>query len=159
VLVSVIPVTGCNPHQYDPVPGVTGVKAADIAGTWHGWNRMGVTFQPDGKALVVRLDGQEFDFYEGWRMTGTGTWELTGAEVGWGDGQHVSLEVTHRDSWEEREEEEEFPVYPGDLRPAPDTYTWVLEMERNEKGLRLYFFFGDPDSRSTYYLEKTPVPR
>ncbi|MET9659328.1 hypothetical protein [Streptomyces sp. NPDC006510] len=37
---------------------------------------------------------------------------------------------------------------------APDSYTWILELERREEGLALYFFFSDPDNRNTYVLEK-----
>ncbi|MEU9318028.1 hypothetical protein [Streptomyces sp. NPDC048295] len=41
---------------------------------------------------------------------------------------------------------------------APGSYAWTLELERRGKGLVLYFFFGDPDSRNTYYLEKARQP-
>ncbi|MGW1651229.1 hypothetical protein [Streptomyces atratus] len=44
---------------------------------------------------------------------------------------------------------------PTDLRePAPDAYTWTLELKRGDKGLALYFFFSDPNNRNTYYREK-----
>ncbi|MET7632804.1 hypothetical protein OG830_37845 [Streptomyces sp. NBC_00121] len=34
-------------------------------------------------------------------------------------------------------------------------YTWTLELRRdNREELELYFFFGDPDSRSTYVLTR-----
>ncbi|MCX5343353.1 hypothetical protein [Streptomyces atratus] len=111
----------------------------------------------DGTAVVKLLDGQEFDFDDQWRMSGTGTWELTDRDIGWGDGQHVSLSVTRRtaSAWRGVKGAEEEAVGSADLRePAPDTYTWTLELERGDKGLALYFFFSDPDSRSTYYLEK-----
>ncbi|MGK5449628.1 hypothetical protein [Streptomyces radiopugnans] len=146
---------GCNPRQYDSVPAVTGVAERDVAGVWRGVNRTEVTFQPDGKAAVTRLDGREFDFDEGWRLAGTGTWELAGPDdpVGWGEGQHVVLDVPARSDWEAREEAD-FPVSPDSREPAPQSYTWVFELERTDRGLRLYFFFGDPDSRSRYYLER-----
>ncbi|MGJ3560089.1 hypothetical protein ACR6C2_21785 [Streptomyces sp. INA 01156] len=42
-----------------------------------------------------------------------------------------------------------------DRSEAPKTYTWTFELERDDReALRLYFFFGDPDSRSTYILER-----
>ncbi|MGW5213880.1 hypothetical protein ACWEQO_22420 [Streptomyces sp. NPDC004051] len=44
---------------------------------------------------------------------------------------------------------------PVDRSEAPKTYTWTFELERDDReALRLYFFFGDPDSRSTYILER-----
>ncbi|WP_392749301.1 hypothetical protein [Streptomyces sp. LN590] len=39
--------------------------------------------------------------------------------------------------------------------PAPEFYTWTFELRRdNREELELYFFFGDPDSRSTYVLTR-----
>ncbi|GAA3789320.1 hypothetical protein GCM10023083_26320 [Streptomyces phyllanthi] len=37
--------------------------------------------------------------------------------------------------------------------PAPERYTWTLELDRHEKGLVMFFLYGDPDSRSAYVLE------
>ena len=31
----------------------------------------------DGTALLEKLDGQDFDLEDGWRLSGTGTWQLT----------------------------------------------------------------------------------
>ncbi|MFE0511023.1 hypothetical protein [Streptomyces sp. NPDC058964] len=43
----------------------------------------------------------------------------------------------------------------ADSPPAPRTYTWTFELRRDDrKALELYFFFGDPDSRSTYVLQR-----
>jgi hypothetical protein len=153
----VVLVSGCNPRQYGSVPAVTGVAEGDVIGVWRGVNRTEVTLQPDGRAAVPRLDGREFDFDAGWRLAGRGTWELTGPEdlVGWGEGQHVVLDTPARSDWEAREEAD-FPVSPDSREPAPHSYTWVFELERTDRdrGLRLYFFLGDPDSRSRYYLER-----
>ncbi|MFI5770097.1 hypothetical protein ACIA74_16370 [Streptomyces sp. NPDC051658] len=112
----------------------------------------------DGSATVKQLDGQDFDFDRQWRMSGTGTWELTDRPMGWSDGQHVSLSVTRRTSsaWREPADAADEAAVDGDFRePAPDSYTWTLELERRKKGLALYFFYSDPDNRNTYYLEKT----
>lgn len=44
---------------------------------------------------------------------------------------------------------------PVERAPAPVAYTWTFELRRdNKEELELYFFFGDPDSRSTYVLTR-----
>jgi hypothetical protein len=64
------------------------------------------------------------------------------------------LDLPTRSDWEAREEAD-FPVSPDSQEPAPHSYTWVFELERTDQGIRLYFFFGDPDSCSQHYLERT----
>ncbi|MFI9627258.1 hypothetical protein [Streptomyces sp. NPDC052042] len=131
------------------------MKHAEIVGTWLGWDGTEVALEADGTAIVTRLDGQEYDFDEGWRMSGTGIWQQTDARVGWGEGQHVIVTVTRQTSWEERRDPKPgHEILPGDRESAPGTYKWTLEMERGAKGLRLFFLFRDPDSRSYYYLER-----
>lgn len=157
VLLALLSLFGCVPGQYADVPAVTEVSAAEIVGTWQCVDGTEVTMRADRTAVVKRLDGQEFDFDEQWRMSGTGTWELTDRPMGWSDGQHVSLSVTRRTSsaWREAADAADETVVGGDSRePAPDSYKWTLELERREEGLALYFFFSDPDSRNTYVLEK-----
>lgn len=153
-----LPLFGCGPGQYADAPAVTGVSAAEIVGTWRCVDGTEVTMRADGSAVVKQLDGQEFDFDDQWRMSGTGTWELTDRPMGWSDGQHVSLRVTRRTSSAWRKPADAVAgeaVVGGESRaPAPGSYTWTLELERRKKGLALYFFFSDPDSRNTYYLEK-----
>ncbi|WP_255951953.1 hypothetical protein [Streptomyces odontomachi] len=152
---SMLALQGCNPHQYDSVPSVSNAKRSEIVGVWRCVEGTEVVLNVDGSAAVAHLDGQEFDFDDGWRMSGIGTWRLTDAKSGWGNGQHISVRVTQRMSWEERHDTEPGGRVPADARrPAPKTYTWTLEMQRGAKGLRLFFLFGDPDSRSYYYLEK-----
>ncbi|MFB7782461.1 hypothetical protein ACFC1D_07090 [Streptomyces vinaceus] len=87
----------------------------------------------DGTATVSLLNGQERDYYHGWRLSGTGTWKLIGREpAGWNYGQHVRLRL-------------------------PDLYKWTFELRRDDRQtLELYFFYGDPDARSAYVLEKDP---
>ncbi|MDV9195274.1 hypothetical protein [Streptomyces sp. Wh19] len=67
------------------------------------------------------------------------------------------MSVTRRTSsaWREPADAADEAAVDGDFRePAPDSYTWTLELERRKKGLALYFFYSDPDNRNTYYLEK-----
>ncbi|MCX4825046.1 hypothetical protein OG883_35345 [Streptomyces sp. NBC_01142] len=112
-----------------------------------------MTLQADGTAVVAHLDGEDFDFDRGWRMSGTGTWQLINGD----SGQLVSLSVTERTSWEERHDTEQDLRAPEAVeQPAPETYAWSLRMERGDKGLRLFFLFGDPDIRSYHYLDKSP---
>ncbi|MGV9276877.1 hypothetical protein [Streptomyces griseosporeus] len=145
----VLPLTACNPHQYDEVPAVHDARPTELPGTWLGYDHTTVTLTPDGKATISLLDGQEFDFDEGWRVSGTGTWKLTTHRTGWNDGQHVKLTLTTRTESTTR------PEPTPRTSPAPSTYTWTFELRRTEKkALQLYFFFGDPDSRSTYVLER-----
>ncbi|MFF4351169.1 hypothetical protein [Streptomyces sp. NPDC001530] len=145
--------TGCNPHMYDSVQGVSDVRPTEVVGTWHCVDGTRITLKPDGKAVITLLDGQEFDFYDRWRLSGTGTWQLTDADAGWSDGQHVRLSLADRTAVEERHDPKDAPTDSGN--PAPERYTWTLETDRDKKGrLALFFLFGDPDSRSLYMLEK-----
>ncbi|MGW2782687.1 hypothetical protein ACWC3X_15795 [Streptomyces populi] len=148
---------GCNPHMYDEVPAVRDAKRAEIVGAWRCLDATEVTLRADGTAVIRLLDGQEFDFDDGWRASGTGTWELTDERAGWNDGQHVRLTLTSRTASATRAPGPGERLGPSAERaPAPDTYTWTFELQRNDKKrLLLYFFFGDPDSRSAYVLERT----
>lgn len=158
----VLALAGCMPGQYADTPAVTGVSAAEIVGTWRCIDGTEVAMRADGSAVVKQLDGQEFDFDDQWRMSGAGTWELTDRPMGWSDGQHVSLRVTRRTSSTWRKPADAAAGEAGggseSRAPAPGSYTWTLELERRKKGLTLYFFFSDPDSRNTYYLEKARQP-
>ncbi|MFD7706763.1 hypothetical protein ACFV6E_10465 [Streptomyces sp. NPDC059785] len=146
--------------MYDDVPALHDAKRTEVPGTWVGYDRTNVVLQPNGKADVDLLDGQEWDFDDGWRLSGTGTWELTDRRTGWNEGQHVRLTLTSRTAVTARTPLPDEPPQsldaPSAIRAeAPRTYTWTFELERDdEDALRLYFFFGDPDSRSTYVLER-----
>ncbi|MFG2117982.1 hypothetical protein [Streptomyces sp. NPDC048710] len=142
--------------MYDDVPALHDVKRAEVAGSWTGYDRTNIAFRPDGKADIRLLDGQEWDFDDRWRLTGAGTWKLTDQRTGWNDGQHVLLTLTARTAVATRAPEPDDPPAPTTDRPQPPkTYTWTFELRRNdEKALELYFFFGDPDSRSTYILQR-----
>ncbi|MEV5551847.1 hypothetical protein AB0L35_37925 [Streptomyces sp. NPDC052309] len=147
---------GCGPHLHDDVPALQDAKREEVLGSWIGYDRTNVVFRPDGKADIRLLDGQEWDFDDRWRLAGRGTWKLTGRRAGWNDGQHVQLTLTSRTEAAARAPEPDEPVAPSAGRPqAPKSYTWTFELQRDDKeALRLYFFSGDPDSRSTYVLEK-----
>ena len=147
---------GCNPHLYDDVPAVHDAKRAEIVGSWRCVDHTEVTLRPDGKAVVRLLDGQEFDFDDRWRLSGTGSWELTDERTGWNDGQHVRLALTSRTAAATRPpDRDERPGPSAGREPPPTTYTWTFELQRGDrKQLLLYFFFGDPDSRSAYVLER-----
>ncbi|WNO76802.1 hypothetical protein [Streptomyces sp. AM8-1-1] len=156
VIACLLVLVGCNPHMYDEVPAVHDAKRAEIVGSWLGFDRTEVTLQSDGKAVISLLDGQEFDFDDRWRLSGTGEWELTDERTGWNDGQHVQLTLTSRMSSTTRTPDPAERLDPSPERgPAPETYRWTFELQRDDKKqLMLYFFFGDPDSRSTYVLER-----
>lgn len=147
---------GCNPHMYDEVPALRDAKRTDIAGSWLCVDHTEVTLRPDGKAVIHLLDGQEFDFDDRWRLSGTGTWELTDEHMGWNDGQHVRVALTSRTASATRAPDPAEPFGESAERdPAPEFYTWTFELRReNREELELYFFFGDPDSRSTYVLTR-----
>ncbi|MCF3130796.1 hypothetical protein [Streptomyces olivochromogenes] len=148
--------TGCNPHMYDDVPALHDAKPPEVAGSWLGYDRTHVVLRPDGKADIRLLDGLEWDFDDRWRLSGTGTWELTDKRTGWNDGQHVRLKLTSRTAVATRAPEPDDPPAPtGDSPRIPKTYTWTFELRRDDKkDLELYFFFHDPDSRSTYILQR-----
>lgn len=143
-----------NPHMYDDVPALYDAKPAEITGSWDGYDRTNVVFHPGGRADIRLLDGQEWDFDDRWRLSGTGTWNLTDKRMGWNDGQHVRLTLTTRTAVASRAPEpDELPLAPTDHPQVPKTYTWTFELRRDDsKALELYFFFHDPDSRSTYLL-------
>ncbi|MFF8537367.1 hypothetical protein ACF07B_36280 [Streptomyces sp. NPDC015532] len=155
LLAGLLVLVGCSPRMYDEVPAVRDAKRAEIVDSWRSADSTEVTLRADGTAVIRLLDGQEFDFDDSWRVSGTGRWKLTDERTGWNDGQHVRLTLTSRTASATR------TPGPGELEPsagpepAPETYTWTFELQRNDKKrLLLYFFFGDPDSRSAYVLER-----
>ncbi|MEU2491623.1 hypothetical protein [Streptomyces sp. NPDC007883] len=156
LIVCLFVLAGCSPHMYDEVSAVRDAKRAEIVGSWVCTDRTEVTLLSDGKAVISLLDGQEFDFDDRWRLSGTGEWELTNERAGWNDGQHVQLVLTARTSSATRTPDPAERLDPStEHEPAPETYTWTFELQRDDKKqLTLYFFFGDPDSRSTYILER-----
>ncbi|MEU0848176.1 hypothetical protein ABZ387_09415 [Streptomyces flaveolus] len=152
----VLALAGCNPHMYDDVPAPRDVRRAEVVGSWDGYERTNVVLRADGTADIRLLDGQEFDFDDRWRVSGTGRWVLTDEPAGWNDGPHVRLTLASRTATATRRPAPDEPPGPVDAAgAAPPAYTWTFELRRDgSDALELYFFFGDPDSRSTYVLQR-----
>ncbi|MEV7793165.1 hypothetical protein AB0O68_14390 [Streptomyces sp. NPDC087512] len=147
LLALLLALTACGPHTYDDVPALSDVRRSEVPGSWHCVDGTTVVLHPDGKADIRFLDGQEWDFDDGWRLSGTGRWDLTDERTGWNGGRHVRLTLTPRTATTARTSQ---------AGPASLPYTWTFELRRDAEGaLELYFFFGDPDSRSTYVLQRT----
>ncbi|MFF1920196.1 hypothetical protein ACFVW8_06415 [Streptomyces sp. NPDC058221] len=153
----------------DPPPAPVKVTAADLYGTWTGWKGSSLTFQPESRAVVENLDGQEFEFDDAWRMSGPGSWRLLkpGAYRGGntvGNGSVIQIKASpgggagKKDpAAESPEAEKEFT--PDDVasrtEPPPEKAVWDIGVTRSKKGkLRLFFLTSDPDVRDTYYLTK-----
>ncbi len=157
----------------EPPPRPVKVTAQDVYGTWRGWEGSSLTLRPHAKASTVKLDGQEFDFDDAWRMTGRGTWRLQkpgtyrgGNTVG--NGSVIHLEVSTADGPEGSPTAagttSPTPVAPGTpdatvaatrTEPPPTRSTWDLGVTKGKKGeLLLFFLTSDPDVRDTYYLTK-----
>jgi hypothetical protein len=150
VTIALTVTTGCGPYQYYGGTGVHDVTEAEVAGSWVNIEDTRVTLRRDGTAVVRRLDGHDFDFDDGWRLSGTGTWELTDDT----EGQEVHLALTTRSGVETRADAE--AADDGSVRlDPPETYAWDLyvDRDRHEK-VRLFFFYGDPDAGNSYVLSR-----
>ncbi|WP_367826666.1 hypothetical protein [Streptomyces sp. LMG1-1-1.1] len=144
--------TAClaGPAQYYAGTDVHDATAAEVAGAWESTEGTAMTLRPDGTATVTRLDGEDFDFDQGWRLSGQGTWSLTDDR----DGQEVRLELTARTKVDHRADAT-MPLPDG--TDAPTTYTWRFYVDRDERRKPvLFFFFGDPDSGSSYVMTREP---
>ncbi|MFG2576857.1 hypothetical protein [Streptomyces sp. NPDC048481] len=139
--------TACGPYQYYDGTGLHDATPAEVAGVWENIEGTRVVFREDGTALLEKLDGQEFDFDDGWRLSGAGTWKLTDAY----GGQRVRLALTARTRVERR------VPSPADEDPAPEapsTYTWRFFVDRDRHDeVALFFFYGDPDSGNAYAMK------
>jgi hypothetical protein len=142
-------VTACaGPYQYYEGTGLHDATTAEVAGAWESVEGTRVELREDGTALLQRLDGQDFDFEDGWRLSGTGTWRLTDDD----NGQDVRLALTARTRAERRS-----PVTATDaaVPEPPSTYVWHFFVRRDEDGeLELFFFYGDPDIGNTYVMKR-----
>ena len=124
VCAATLTLSSCVDSRTDPPPPPVKVTAAEIAGTWHGWQGSSLTLGAGAKAAAVRLDGQEFDFDDGWRMTGTGTWTLLkpGAYRGGnfvGNGSVIHLEITPTKPPEAPATPTSSPSTPSPSTPSP----------------------------------------
>ncbi|MGW6392387.1 hypothetical protein ACWFR1_18200 [Streptomyces sp. NPDC055103] len=144
--------TGClaGPAQYYEGTDVHDATAAEVAGVWESTEGTSMTLRPDGTATVTRLDGADFDFDEGWRLSGKGTWSLADDP----DGQDVRLKLTQRTKVDRRADATMPPPDGGD---PPTAYTWRFFVDRDERReLVLFFFYGDPDGGSSYVMTREP---
>ncbi|KAF3469416.1 hypothetical protein GL259_01235 [Streptomyces sp. Tu 3180] len=140
--------TACGPCHYYGGTGLRDATPAEVAGGWENVEGVRVAFREDGTALLERLDGQDFDFEDGWRLSGTGTWQLTDAD----GGQKVRLALTARTQVESR-----FPLTANDpLAPEPPTtYSRYFYVDRDQHDeLKLFFFYGDPDVGNAYVMTR-----
>ncbi|WP_053849422.1 hypothetical protein [Streptomyces sp. NRRL B-24085] len=139
---------GCaGPYQYYGGTGIHDATTAEVAGGWENIEGTRVMLQQDGTALLEKLDGQDFDFEDGWRLSGTGTWQLTDEE----DGQVVRLALTARTRVESRS-----PTTADTSAPEPpSTYVWSFYVDRDQHDeVKLFFFYGDPDAGNTYAMTR-----
>ncbi|GAA3996755.1 hypothetical protein OG252_35625 [Streptomyces sp. NBC_01352] len=173
VSAATLALSSCVDSRMEPPPPSVKVTAQDVYGTWRGWEGSSLTLRPEAEASTVKLDGQEFDFDDAWRMTGTGTWRLQrpgtyrgGNTVG--DGSVIHLEVNTADGAEGSRTSagttSQAPLASGTpnarvaasrTEPPPARSTWDLGVTKGKQGeLLLFFLTSDPDVRDTYYLTK-----
>ncbi|MEV8550846.1 hypothetical protein AB0L04_13590 [Streptomyces glaucescens] len=141
--------TACaGPYQYYEGTGVHDATAAEIAGGWENVEETRVVLRKDGTAIVEKLDGQDFDFEDGWRFSGTGTWQLVDDDAG----QVVRLALTTRTRVERRFPA---PVAEPSAPEPPSAYSWSFYVDRDHHdGLVLFFMYGDPDIGNTYVMSR-----
>jgi hypothetical protein len=140
--------SGCSATAYYSGTGVHDATVAEIAGAWECREGTRVILRRDGTAVVRRLDGEDFDFDDGWRLSGTGTWRLTDGD----DGQEIDLTLTRRTGIDRRADHGEDE---GTSVAPPATYTWDLYVDRGQdERLRLFFFYSDPDAGNRYVLSR-----
>ncbi|MFF8415043.1 hypothetical protein [Streptomyces omiyaensis] len=151
VLIVVVAVlTACaGPYQYYEGTGLHDATTAEVAGGWENVEGTRVVLRKDGTALLENLDGQDFDFEDGWRLSGTGTWQLTDDD---GGGQAVRLTLTTRTRVEKRSSA---PVADPSAPEPPSTYSWSFYMDRDpHDGPVLFFMYGDPDIGNMYVMTR-----
>ncbi|GAA2092411.1 hypothetical protein GCM10009759_18110 [Kitasatospora saccharophila] len=147
-----------GPHQYAEGTGTHGVTTAEAAGDWVGADGTRLAPQEDGTARIEHLDGKDYDFDEGWRLSGTGSWELDDRK----SGQQLVLDLTARTSTDTRPAPTASPrvTLPSPARPGPTgaPYRWRFELDHDEQQrLVLFFSFGDPDAGNMNVLQR-PTP-
>lgn len=140
---------GCaNPYQYYGGTGIHDTTVGEVAGGWENVEETRVELREDGTALLEKLDGQDFDFDDSWRLSGTGTWQLTDDD----GGQVLRLALTARTRVESRS-----PATATDTSTPtpPSTYAWSFYVDRDKHDeVRLFFFYGDPDAGNRYVMTR-----
>ncbi|WP_109000023.1 hypothetical protein [Streptomyces rishiriensis] len=151
LMVVLAALTACaGPYQYYEGTGVHDATTTEVAGGWENVEGTRVVLRKDRTALFEKLDGQDFDFEDGWRLSGTGTWQLTDG----GGGQVVRLALTARTRVESRSPATATGTSPPE---PPPTYAWSFYVDRDQHDeLKLFFFYGDPDIGNTYVMTREP---
>lgn len=141
--------TACaGPYQYYGGTGLHDATTAEVAGGWENVEGTRVVLREDGTALLEKLDGQDFDFEDGWRLSGTGTWQLTDDD----GGQVVRLALTARTRVDGRSS---VTATDASTPEPPSTYVWSFYVDRDQHDkLKLFFFYGDPDIGNTYMMAR-----
>ncbi|MEV8453180.1 hypothetical protein AB0467_11920 [Streptomyces sp. NPDC052095] len=164
VLATAVPATACaGPYQYYDGTGLHDATSAELTGDWKCVEGTRVALRKDGTAVLEKLDGQDFDFDDGWRLSGRGTWRLADSS----GGQTVRLRLTDRTRVDRRSPETSTDTPdptasnatasdPGTSGPeAPSTYSWSFYVDRDKHDAPvLFFFYGDPDIGNTYVMER-----
>ncbi|MFJ9055781.1 hypothetical protein [Streptomyces sp. NPDC102409] len=158
-LVLVMATSGCGRLFLAFLPTVDDASSGELRGDWRGPDGAQVLLEPDGRAEVQDLGGENWDFDEGWRLSGTGTWKLIKGDKGTIGGapavQVVITQVTDR-TQRTSDDPDERTVSPQE--PLSE-YTWEFGMERTDEGLQPYYLAGDPDVATLYQLERVAEER
>ncbi|MFF2778854.1 hypothetical protein ACFVU3_28595 [Streptomyces sp. NPDC058052] len=149
LMVMLTVLTACaGPYQYYEGTGLHDATTTELAGGWENVEATRVVLREDGTALLEKLDGQDFDFEDGWRLSGAGTWQLTDDD----GGQVVRLALTARSRVERRFPA---PVANPSAQEPPSTYSWLFSVDRDwHDGLVLFFMYGDPDIGNMYVMTR-----
>ncbi|MGW1410870.1 hypothetical protein [Streptomyces sp. NBC_01224] len=156
VMILVMVASGCGALFYPSLPTVHNVSARELAGDWSGPDGAEVALERDGRAVVRNLGGEDWDFDEGWGLSGTGTWQLIKGASGEtiGGAPAVQISITNVTGQIQRP-----PRDIDEWTTTPHTpigrYTWKFGMERTKKGLQPYYLAGDPDAPNLYHLKRT----
>ncbi|MFJ5678190.1 hypothetical protein [Streptomyces sp. NPDC093097] len=149
LIVVLAALTACaGPYQYYEGTGIHDTTAAEVAGGWENVEGTRVVLRKGGTALFEKLDGQDFDFEDGWRLSGTGTWQLADDD----GGQVVRLALAARTRVESRSS---VTATDASTPEPPSTYAWSFYVDRDQHNeLKLFFFYGDPDIGKTYVMRR-----
>ncbi|WP_189272901.1 hypothetical protein [Kitasatospora griseola] len=143
--------TGCaGVAQYYEGTGLHDATAAEAVGSWEGDQQAHLTLHQDGTATVERLDGQDWAYEDGWRLSGTGRWELTDEVAG----QRLVLDLTTRTALDTRPDARRSLSH----TEPPTAYRWRFHLKRDRQHrLELFVFIGDPDGAGHHLLTRTPA--
>ncbi|MFI8325590.1 hypothetical protein [Streptomyces sp. NPDC085529] len=149
LMVILAALTACaGPYQHYEGTGLHDATAAEVAGGWENVEGTRVVLHKDGTALIEKLDGKGFDFEDGWRLSGTGSWQLADDD----GGQVVRLALTDRTRVEKRSPA---PAADPSAPEPPSTYSWFFYVDRDpHDGLVLFFMYGDPDIGNMYVMTR-----